>query len=141
MTDDLAAARARQAHLLELLPADTIDQLRVYHAHRVVADAPPYAEIALRERVDELLAEPVLAAYVDRCRRDRNASAREAVIDANYSELAGDAAIAMDDELALCGKERDRSIVEPSDEEWTALARAVPLLCMAAAFADAGLTE
>jgi hypothetical protein len=134
VADDLQAARARQAHLLELLPADTIDQLRAYHAHRVVADAPPYAEIALRERIDELLADPVLAAYVDRCRRDRNAAAREAVIDANYSELAGDAAVAMDDELALCAKERDRSIAEPSDEEWKALSRLVPLLSMAAAF-------
>lgn len=134
VADDLVAARARQAHLLELLPLDTIDQLRAYHAHRVVADAPPYAEIALRERIDELLTDPVLAAYVDRCRRDRNAAAREAVIDANYSELAGDAAIAMDDELARCGKERDTTIASPSEEEWQALARLVPLLCMAAAF-------
>jgi hypothetical protein len=138
VTDDLQAARARQSHLLELLPADAIDQLRAYHAHHLVADAPPYAEIALRDRVDELLADPVLAAYVDRCRRDRNAAAREAVIDANYSELAGDAAVAMDEELALCGKERYRSVAEPSDDEWSALSRLVPLLSMAAAFSSTG---
>jgi len=124
--------RRRQHEFLDLLPENVRDPLLPACSVVPSPDEGPLVERALRERVEALLAgsEP-LGAYMERVRRDRLASALADFVGRRWLEVAGEAATAMEAEVEAAKEALDPAVATTTPEEWTALARVVPLIAWA----------
>lgn len=124
--------RRRQHEVLLLLPDHVRDPLLPAGSLPPSPDEGPLVERALRERVDTLLTgSEVLTPYLERLRRDRLTAALARFVDRRWSELAGDAATAMEAEVAAANEALDPTVSATTPEEWAALARVVPLIAWA----------
>ena len=124
----LRSLRLRQRELLEVLVENVRDPLMPYLELGSAPEADVTCERALRERIEQVIAEnALLQDYLGRSRRSRFAELRRRVIEGHYLELAGDAPAGMDEELSFAASQIDVTVAQPTYEEISLLARIVPL--------------